>query len=188
MSMVDWLLLAIIGASALLGLMRGFVGVVVSLGAWLLGGWVAFRYGGDLSMLLAADGQPGAGQLVAGHGLAFIAVIVVVGLAGWVVRKLVQSAGLGGMDRMLGLALGLARGGFVACALVLVLALTSMPREPEWHASPVVPVLVPGAQLLRGWLPDWVAAQVDFNGDGAGATLSMSRDTGLALPAPAIGG
>ena len=36
MGAVDWVLLAIIGASALLGVMRGFVGVVVSLVAWLL--------------------------------------------------------------------------------------------------------------------------------------------------------
>ena len=187
MGAVDWVLLAIIGASALLGVMRGFIGVVVSLVAWLLGGWVAFRYGGDVAMLLAADGEPGATGLFAGHALAFIAVMVVVGVVGWLVRKLVQSAGLGGMDRMLGLVLGVARGGFVACAVVLLLALTSMPREPQWRASPVVPVLVPGAQWLRAWLPDWVAAQVDFNGDGGVATPA-SQDKATALPAPAIGG
>ena len=187
MRAVDWVLLAIIGASALLGVMRGFVGVVVSLVAWLLGGWVAFRYGGDVAMVLASDGEPGATGLFAGHALAFIAVMVAVGVVGWMVRKLVQSAGLGGMDRMLGLMLGLVRGGFVACALVLLLALTSMPREPQWRASTVVPVLVPGAQWLRGWLPDWVAAQVDFNGDGGVSNPSL-QDKATALPAPAISG
>jgi membrane protein required for colicin V production len=187
MGAVDWVLLAIIGASALLGVMRGFVGVVVSLLAWLLGGWVAFRYGGDVGLMLASDGEPGTSELFAGHALAFIAVMVVVGVVGWVVRKLVQSVGLGGMDRMLGFMLGLVRGGFVACALVLILALTSVPRGPQWQASPVVPVLVPGAQWLRGWLPDWVAAQVDFNGEG-GALAPASQDKAAALPAPAIGG
>ncbi|WP_460821309.1 CvpA family protein [Lysobacter olei] len=184
---MDWVLLAIIGASALLGVMRGFVGVVVSLLAWMLGGWVAFRYGGDVGLVLASDGEPGATELFAGHALAFIAVMVVVGVVGWLVRKLVQSAGLGGMDRMLGFMLGLVRGGFVACALVLILALTSMPREPQWRASPVVPVLVPGAQWLRGWLPEWVATQVDFTGDG-GATIPALQDKAAALPAPAFGG
>ena len=187
MGAVDWVLLAIIGGSALLGVMRGFIGVVVSLVAWLLGGWVAFRYGGDVALMLASDGAPSASELFAGHALAFIAVMVVVGVVGWVVRKLVQSAGLGGMERMLGLALGVVRGGFIACALVLVLALTSLPREPQWRASPVVPVLVPGAQWLQGWLPDWVAAQVDFNGE-VGAMAPDSQDKAAALPAPAIGG
>jgi membrane protein required for colicin V production len=187
MGAVDWVLLAIIGASALLGVMRGFIGVVVSLLAWLLGGWVAFRHGGDVAMMLASDGEPGATGLFAGYALAFIAVMVVVGVAGWLVRRLVQSAGLGGMDRMLGFVLGLVRGGFVACALVLLLALTSMPREPQWRTSQVVPVLVPGAQWLRAWLPDWVAAHVDFNGNGGVATPAL-QDKATALPAPAIGG
>ena len=67
-------------------------------------------------------------------------------------------------DRALGLALGMVRGIFVASALVLLLGLTSLPRDPQWQASQVVPVFVPGAQWLRGWLPEWVAQQVNFGG------------------------
>jgi len=121
MGAVDWVLLAVVAVSALLGLMRGFVGVLASLVAWVLAGWAAFRFGAQLALMLAGDGEPGAGELLAGYALGFIGVMVVVGLVGWLVRKAVQSAGLSGLDRTLGLALGLARGAFVACALVLVL-------------------------------------------------------------------
>ena len=41
----DWLLLAVILASALLGLFRGFIGVLASLAAWVLAAWAAFRFG-----------------------------------------------------------------------------------------------------------------------------------------------
>lgn len=162
MSAPDWMLLGIVVVSAVFGLMRGFVGVVVSLVAWLLSGWAALRFGGEAATWLAAPSVPTATQVLAGHALAFIGVLLVVSLVGWMVRWAMKSAGLSGIDRMLGLALGIVRGGFVACALVLLFGLTSMPREPEWQASRVVPVLVPGAQVLRGWLPDWVASQVDF--------------------------
>ncbi|MCM2335418.1 MAG: CvpA family protein [Pseudomonas sp.] len=164
MSGVDWVVLAIVAASALFGLMRGFVGMLVSLVAWLLSGWVAFRFGGEVGRALAGTGEPSAGQVFAGYALSFIVVMVVVGAVGWLVRKLVASTGLGGMDRLLGLGIGVARGAFVACALVLLLGLTSLPREPEWQSSRVVPVFVPGALWLRAWLPDWVAARVDFGG------------------------
>lgn len=164
MSGVDWVVLAIVAASALFGLMRGFVGMLVSLVAWLLSGWVAFRFGGEVGRALAGAGEPSAGQVFAGYALSFIVVMVVVGAVGWLVRKLVASTGLGGMDRLLGLGIGVARGAFVACALVLLLGLTSLPREPEWQSSRVVPVFVPGALWLRAWLPDWVAARVDFGG------------------------
>ena len=164
MSMFDWVLLAVVAASALFGLMRGFVGVLASLAAWVLAGWAAFRFGAQVALVLAGDGDAGPGELLAGYALSFIGVLIVVGLVGWLVRKLVQSVGLSGLDRLLGLALGLARGAFVACALVLLLGLTAMPREPQWQRSQVVPVFVPGAQWLRTWLPDWVAAQVDLDG------------------------
>ena len=183
MSAVDWVLLAVVVVSALFGLMRGFVGVLASLAAWVLAAWAAFRFGGDIGLMMAADGEPSATQLLGGYALAFIAVLLAVGVVGWLVRKLVQTVGLSGLDRMLGLLLGAARGAFVACALVLLLGLTAVPRTPEWRASPVVPVLVPGAQWLSAWLPGWVAQRVDFRGDSAGPAL-VSPAGAAALPLP----
>lgn len=170
MSPTDWMLLAIVVVSAVLGLMRGFVGVVVSLVAWVLAGWAALRFGGDVTAALAGDMPPSTTDVLAGHALCFVAVLLVVGLVGWIVRWAMKSAGLSGVDRVLGLAFGLVRGGMVACALVLLFGLTSMPREPAWQASWVVPMFVPGAQVLRGWLPGWVAAEVDFGMYDAGDT------------------
>jgi len=183
MSVVDWVLLAIVAASAVFGLMRGFVGVLASLAAWVLAGWAAFRFGADVGLWLAADGEPSASQLLGGYALSFIVVLLAVGVVGWLVRKLVQSIGLTGVDRMFGLLLGVVRGAFVACALVLLLGLTAVPRTPEWRASPVVPVFVPGAQWMRRWLPDWAAQRVDFRGDAqAPALVSPAGVAALPLP------
>ena len=191
MTGIDWVLLAIVAVSALFGLMRGFVGVAASLAAWVLAGWAAFHFGGGVALMFARDGEPSAGQLFAGYALSFLAVLLVVGLVGWLVRQAVNSVGLSGLDRALGLALGTVRGVFVASALVLLLGLTSLPRDPQWQASQVVPVFVPGAQWLRGWLPEWVARQVDFNGELAAIESPLpdnaSPDKGLALPVPTGG-
>lgn len=179
MSPIDWMLLAIVVVSAVLGLVRGFVGVVVSLAAWVLAGWAALRFGGDVTAALAGGMPPSTTDVLAGHALCFIVVLLVVGLVGWVVRWAMKSAGLSGVDRALGLAFGLVRGGVVACALVLLFGLTSIPREPDWQASWVVPVFVPGAQALRDWLPGWVAAEVDFglfDGGNASAAPPVSAD------------
>ena len=186
MSATDWVLLAIVAVSAVFGLMRGFIGVVASLVAWVLAGWAAFRFGAGVGLLLAGDGEPSAGQVFAGYALSFIGVLLVVGLVAWLVRLAVKSVGLSGLDRVLGLALGVVRGGFVACALVLLLGLTSLPRDPEWQASQVVPVFVPGARWMSAWLPEWVSAQVDFNGTGVPADVPTHEDQGDALPLPAL--
>src|SRR3546814_8402619 len=82
MSAVDWVLLVIVAVSALFGLMRGFVGVLASLAAWVLAGWAAFRFGAEVALMLASDGEPGPGQLLAGYALSFLVVLLAVGLVG----------------------------------------------------------------------------------------------------------
>lgn len=167
MSPTDWLLLGIVAISALLGLMRGFVGVVLSLLGWVAAGWVALRFGGEVAPLLSGGATPGPAHVVAAFALCFVGVGLFVAALGMLVRWAMKSAGLTGVDRTLGLAVGVLRGGFVGCALVLLMGLTTMPREADWQASWVVPMFVPGAELIRGWLPDWAAARVDLGTGGA---------------------
>lgn len=180
---IDWVLLVLIAGSALFGLMRGMIGVLASLAAWLLAGWAAFQFGAEVALVLAGGGEPGPGHLFGGYALAFIVVMVVVGVVGWMLRKLVHSVGLSGLDRMLGFVLGIARGVVVACALLLLLGLTELPREPSWRTSRLVPLLLPGSEQMRTWLPDWVAAQVDIRGEGDGPAL-LSPDMASSLPRP----
>lgn len=192
MSGIDWILLAVVALSALLGLWRGMIGVLASLAAWVLAGWAAFRFGGAVALMLSSDGTPGPGQTLAGYVLAFMAVLVAVGIVGWLVRKLVHSVGLSGLDRLLGLLLGVLRGVLVGCVLVLLLGLTALPREPEWQRSRVLPVFVPGALWLRGWLPDWAAQQVDLGAgpqtDSEGAPPAPSQLQDGAAPVPSNSG
>lgn len=182
MTAIDLVLLAVIVVSMLFGLMRGFIGVLASLLAWLLAGWASFHFGARIALLLAGGhGTPSTGQLFAGYGVSFLCVLLVVGIVGWIVRKLVHAVGLSGMDRALGLALGAVRGGFVACLLVLLMGFTAMPREPGWRDSQVLPVLLPGAQLLRSLLPPWAARRVDF---GPSRNHPLVPGDALALPQP----
>ncbi len=179
MATADIVLLAVIGASALFGFMRGFVGVLASIVAWVLAGYLAFRFGAETAFWLSDDGTPTAGELLGGYALSFVVVLVFVGLVGWTMKTLVHSVGLSGLDRVLGLGLGLVRGVFIACAIVLLLGFTDLPKQPGWHESPVLARLQPGAEYLVGWLPEWAADEVDFGnrpprGDNGGLmTLPM---------------
>ena len=131
--MIDIVLLVVIGGSALFGLIKGFVGTLVSTAAWLLAGWTAFQFGGDVASWLAEGSAPTATQLFGGYALSFIVVMLSVVLVGALVRSMVKSVGLSGVDRMLGMALGLVRGAFLACVLVLLMGFTPMPRELSWR-------------------------------------------------------
>jgi membrane protein required for colicin V production len=160
--MIDIVLLVIIGGSALLGLIRGLVGTLVSTAAWLLAGWVTFEFGGQAASWLSDDGNPTMTELFGGYALSFVVVMLAVALVGALAKSMVRSVGLSGVDRMLGAALGLLRGAFLACILVLLMGFTLLPREPSWRQSSVVPVLLPAAGWMRSKLPDWSVPEMDF--------------------------
>ena len=191
MNPIDLAVLVAIAGSALLGLLRGLVGTVASLVAWLAAGWIAFRHGAELAFWFSDDGAPGATELLGGYAAAFVAVLVLVNLVGWAVRKLVHSVGLSGLDRLLGLALGAARGALVACMGLLLMAFSSLPQEPAWAGSRAVAVLLPGAQWMARWLPDWAAQELDFgNGRPSGDNALVDQAGAMfeaitgALPVP----
>jgi membrane protein required for colicin V production len=127
MAALDWVLLLIVGVSGLLGLLRGMIGVVMSLVAWLLAGLAAYLFGGDVGRSLVTDGQLGWGEYLGGYALSFAVVWIAVALVGLLVRRLAQEAGLSGVDRLFGFGLGVVRGLFFACVLLLLLGLTGIP-------------------------------------------------------------
>lgn len=187
MTATDWVLLAVVAVSALFGLMRGFIGVLASLAAWVLAGWAAFHFGAGVAVVIAGGSQPGPSQLFGGYVLSFLVVLIVVGLVGWGVRTVIRSIGLSGIDRFLGFVLGLVRGGFIACVLVLLLGFTQLPQAPDWQRSWTVPIFRPGAQWLRGWLPDWAAVQVALEKTAMPIEPLTDAMDAIALPLPRSG-
>jgi membrane protein required for colicin V production len=180
MTSLDLVLAGVILASALFGLFRGFISALASLLAWILAGWAAFHYGAAVAVLLAEGGTPAATELFGGYALCFIVVMIVVGLIGWAVKLLVKAVGLSSLDRVLGLALGALRGVFIAVVMVLLMAFTALPQGPGWQRAQLLPHLVPAAQWLSRWLPEWTVQELDFgNGPPAG-----DNDSLLALPPP----
>jgi membrane protein required for colicin V production len=166
MTALDWVLLLIVGVSGVLGLLRGMIGVVMSLVAWLLAGLAAYLFGGDVGRSLVTDGQLGWGEYLGGYALSFAVVWIAVALVGFVIRRLVHGVGLSGVDRLFGFGLGMVRGLFFACVLLLMLGLTSIPGKRAWHESVGVTVLLPVAQWMRGAMPPSMAQRIDLEGRG----------------------
>ncbi|MFA0924238.1 CvpA family protein [Xanthomonas fragariae] len=153
--MIDMVLGVIILVSALLGLLRGFVAIVVGTLSWLLAGWATFQFGGSVARWLADGKHPSATESFGGYAMVFVGVLVAVAVIGLVIRACVDAVRLGGMDRMLGFGLGAVRGGFLASVLVLLMGFTPLPRERSWRQSVLLPILSPGVGWMRAQLPAW---------------------------------
>lgn len=160
--MIDMVLGVIILVSALLGLLRGFVAIVVGTLSWLLAGWATFQFGGSAARWIADGKHPSATESFGGYAMVFVGVLITVAVIGMVIRAGVDAVRLGGMDRMLGFGLGVVRGGFLASVLVLLMSFTPLPREPAWRQSVLMPMLSPGAGWMRAQLPAWRMPSMDM--------------------------
>jgi membrane protein required for colicin V production len=145
---VDYVIVGIIGLSALISLVRGFVREAVSLIIWFLAFALAWTYFREFALHLTPWVETPSVRL----GLAFIILLVTVliigAIVGWLIGQLVDKTGLSGTDRLLGMVFGAARGAVLVAILVLLAGLTPFPRDSWWQESQ----LIVHFQQLAGWL------------------------------------
>lgn len=153
MSPADIAILAVLGVSVLFGLWRGFVAEVLSLACWIAAFWVAWMFGDAVAAWYGQWLQHPAARIIAGYLTCFLGVLIVGALVGWILRKLIQGSGLSGMDRLLGMLFGFARGVLLVIAVVLVLEFTPAPGAAWWRHSQLLPGFAQGAGWVSAQLP-----------------------------------
>ena len=144
-SAVDWILLAVLGLSFLLGLWRGIVQEVLSLAGWVAAFYVSQMYAPLAAAWLPMEGSSQMLRYAAGFVVVFIAVLVATVLVSWIVKKLVSAVGLGPLDRLLGSLFGLMRGVVILLAVTVFVGMTPMRDTDGWKQAQ-------GAQWLQQFL------------------------------------
>lgn len=163
MTVFDYVVLAIIGFSILLSVIRGLVREILALLAWVVAFVTANLFGSKLAALLPTAIPTLELRLLAGFAGIFFVVLLAMGLVAIVLSKLVKSAGLSLEDRILGSMFGLMRGALIVMVLVLLGGLTSMPKEPVWRNAVLSPPLEAMAMSLKNWLPGDLSQRITYN-------------------------
>ena len=145
LSAVDWILLAVLGLSLLLGLWRGIVQELLSLAGWVAAFYVSQMYAPMAAAWLPMEGSSQMLRYAAGFVVVFIAVLVATVLISWVVKKLISAVGLGPLDRLLGSVFGLMRGVVILLAVTVFVGMTPMRETEGWREAQ-------GAQWLQQFL------------------------------------
>lgn len=156
MGWADILIVAVIGVSTLISLVRGFVREALSLAAWVLAFLVALTFADQLAAYAGflSDSEPV--RVIAAFTTLFVLTLIAAAIVNYLVFQLVTRTGLGGTDRLVGMLFGLARGGVVVAVLVMVGMLAGMQDETWWTRSPLVGAFEPLAGWLYGFVPDTV--------------------------------
>lgn len=143
-AVADTVIAAVVLVSALFGLMRGLVKEVAALVVWVGAAVLGMTFGPTLGALTDLTLSTRLRNAI-GFGVVFVVVLVAGALLQRVLRALVQSTGLTGTDRTLGLAFGSLRG--VTVVLVALILLRPFAAERVWWNESV---LAPPLLALEG--------------------------------------
>ncbi len=157
---IDYVLLVILGMSAVVGLFRGLVKEALSLVVWVLAIWCAWKFAGFAAPMLQGLVSDPVLRLWAARLVVMVFVLIVGGLGTWLLGYLLDKTGLTGTDRLLGGLFGLARGTVLAGLLVIGLQFAGFDKSPWWSQSRLIPYAAPVADQLR----DAAAQGVDMIG------------------------
>lgn len=135
MVVLDWLLLAVLAMSLLLGVWRGLVFEMLSLLAWVVAFVAAQWFATDVAQWLPMSGAANSMRYAAGFLLTFVVTAFAGGLIAVLVKKMISVAGLGPVDRVLGCAFGLVRGLVLLMAAAVVIAMTPLKTSFWWTES-----------------------------------------------------
>ncbi len=150
---VDWVILAVIGVSTLISLVRGFVREVLSLVAWVAAFWIALTFADLAAPYLGFLSGSDVVRMVVAFVALFVTALVAFAIVNFLIAKLVEQTGLSGTDRAIGMLFGLARGVVLVAAALLVAALAGHEDSSWWTDSRLVDPFIPLVEWMRGWLP-----------------------------------
>ena len=179
MNWVDFVLLAIIGLSAVLSLFRGFVRETFVFIGLIAGLWAAFNFMHVASDWFARWIEDSSIRLALGFAAVLGAVLITTGIVSRLLRLAVNVTGLTGTDRALGAIFGAARGAIIVACLVLLADLTNVRERTWWQESAMLPTFESVADEIRRILPDELAGH--FGGDTLPAGLPADLDESLDL-------
>lgn len=160
----DWVIVTVVGSSMLISLLRGFVREAFSLAGWVLGFIVAMVFSDRLAYLLGGFVNDETGRYILAFALLFVLTLIAVALAGKLLLSLVQFAGLGMLDRVLGMAFGFARGVVILLAVVMLRELLELDSFEWWQSSVLLPhllLLESGFRQFAGTLSALLAGAVN---------------------------
>lgn len=171
----DYVIIAILLLSIVIGLFRGLIREVFSLVTWVGAFVVGFVFSKNLANLFINLIKNDTIRIVVAFLVLFVVTLIIGGLISYLLSQLVQKTGLSGTDRMLGILFGFGRGALIVSLLLLVVSVGDVSEATWWKNSVLIPQFKPVVVWLRSFLPNKLAFDDDKQKSEAGKQLPLKN-------------
>ncbi len=152
MTLLDWVIVAILAYSIAISAVHGFVREIFGLISILIGALLASWFYRPVAPLFKDVVRTENLALFLGFSLIFLGTLIVSVLIIWLITRFVKFAKLQWADRMLGAAFGFIRGWVIGA--VLLLSLTAFEVQTErLKNSELAPYFLPGSRVIAVMTP-----------------------------------
>ena len=187
----DWLIVAVVCISAVLGLARGFIKEAMSIVVLVAAVFFAMMLAPSQSHWFEAKIALPSLRYLAAFGTIFIGTLLIGSVAGLLAGGLVKLTGMAAIDKLLGLLFGAARGVLLCLGLLMFASwLAPVQQDPWWReAKFIAPIMQLETEVTR--IAKQLFAQSQVIADEKRQqleTIQSQRHLSTERKAPAAGG
>lgn len=151
MAGADYLIVAVLAVSVVVGFARGFIREAIALAAWIIGVWLAWKFPQLVYPWLGGAVAESPAREWAARAIIVVAALLLGAMVGalvsWTVRAAVVLATI---DRVVGVIFGAVRGVLIVAVLVVVGQALQLEGEGWWKRSTLLPYAGLVATSLAG--------------------------------------
>ncbi len=161
LALIDIVLIVFVVISILIGIYRGLVKEILSLGAWALAALAAYRFGVQASAYVKPYiAEPNLALIVA-YVAVFLIALIALSIISFMISKLFSASGMSGIDRSLGSVFGALRAAVIIGILILVAHFLTLDSQPWWQESQLIAYFEPVADWIKSYLPESIVQKID---------------------------
>ena len=159
---IDYVTIGLVSIGLIVGLLRGFRLEIFSLLFWVLATGVGLSFSREFSVFLESTISNPLPKIAASFTLLFLITLTVGGLIRILLGESLKKSELTLTDYLGGMVFGVLHGIVAVVVLVMLVGLTSLPDDPWWKESKLLPPFQICAIWLRDHIPSGLAEYVHY--------------------------
>jgi len=158
---LDYGIMAFIGISVIMGIVRGFVREAMSLLTWVTALALGILYCEPVSEHFTRISMTGL-RLLLSFILLVLGTLIIGGLLSHLITRVIKFTGFSMTDRLIGTLFGFARGAVLVALGVLLMSATPFSKDKLWVESNLIPRFEPASVWMKERIPEDLLKKFQF--------------------------